>query len=101
MAATLSYDRLRSILIVTAANLPDHRTRPNREYAMADACWGAFAVFFVQSPSFLAYQQDMQRAKGQNNARSLFEVEQVPTELLAVCLTQAWNGCSIQSIVGY
>jgi hypothetical protein len=47
---------------------------------MADACLGAFAVFFVQSPSFLAYQRDMQRAKGQNNAQSLFEIEQVATD---------------------
>lgn len=80
MAATLSYDRLRSILIATAANLPDHRTRPNRKYEMADAFLGAFAVFFMQSPSFLAHQRDMQRAKGQNNAQSLFEIEQVPTD---------------------
>ena len=43
MAATLSYDRLRSIVIATAANLPDHRTRPSRKYEIADACLGVFA----------------------------------------------------------
>jgi hypothetical protein len=80
MAATLSFDRLRSILVATVTHLPDPRTRPNRIYEMADAALGAFAVFFVQSPSFLAHQLDMQRVRGQNNARSLFGVDQVPSD---------------------
>ncbi len=78
MASTLSFDRLRSILVATVTHLPDVRTRPNRIYEMADAALGAFAVFFVQSPSFLAYQRDMQRVRGQNNAQSLFGIDQVP-----------------------
>lgn len=80
MAATLSFDRLRSILVATVTHLPDHRTRPNRIYEIADAVLGAFAVFFVQSPSFLAHQRDMQRRQGQNNAESLFGIAQVPSD---------------------
>ena len=80
MAPTLSFNRLRSILIATVSQLPDPRTRPNRIYEMADAALGAFAVFFVQSPSFLAHQQDMQRRQGQNNAQSLFGLDQVPSD---------------------
>jgi hypothetical protein len=80
MAATLSFDRLRSILVATVICLPDRRTRPNRIYDLADAALGAFAVFFVQSPSFLAHQLDMQRVRGQNNAQSLFGLEQVPSD---------------------
>jgi len=64
MVPTLSFDRLRSILVATVMHLPDTRTRPNRIYDMADAALGAFAVFFVQSPSFLAHQRDMQRCAG-------------------------------------
>ena len=80
MAPTLNFDRLRSILVATVTHLPDQRTRPNRIYEMADAALGAFAVFFVQSPSFLAHQRDMQRSQGQNNAQSLFGIEQVPSD---------------------
>jgi hypothetical protein len=80
MARTLSFDRLRSILVATVTHLPDSRTGPHRLYELADAALGAFAVFFTQSPSFLAYQRDMQRRKGRNNARSLFGVDQVPTD---------------------
>jgi len=80
MAATLSFDRLRSILIASVTHLPDNRTGQNKQYEIADAALGAFAVFYMQSPSFLAYQRDMQRSKGRNNAQSLFGVEQVPSD---------------------
>jgi len=39
----------------TVTHLPDYRTGPNRRYEIADAALEAFAVFFTQSPSFLAY----------------------------------------------
>ena len=80
MAAKLSFDRLRSILVGTVTQLPDYRTRPNTIYALSDAALGAFAVFFMQSASFLAYQRDMQRTQGHNNAQSLFGIDQVPSD---------------------
>ena len=80
MVPTLSFDRLRSILVATVMYLPDRRTGRNRIYEMTDAALGAFAVFFVQSPSFLAHQRDMQRVRGHNNAQSLFGVDQVPSD---------------------
>jgi len=80
MAAKLSFDRLRSILVATVTQLPDYRRRPNTIYELSDAALGAFAVFFMQSASFLAYQRDMQRTQGHNNAQSLFGIEQVPSD---------------------
>ncbi len=79
-AGILSYDRLRSILVATVTHLPDCRTGLPRRYEIADAALGAFAVFFTQAPSFLAYQRDLQRRQGRNNAQSLFGVDQVPTD---------------------
>jgi len=80
MSKTLHFDRLRSILVAAVTQLPDLRRRPNPKYAMADAALGAFAVFFMQAPSFLAHQRDMQRHKGQNNAASLFGLDEVPSD---------------------
>jgi len=80
MSQTLDFDRLRSILVATLMQLPDRRHRPNPKYSMTDAALGAFAVFFMQSPSFLAHQRDMQRLKGQNNASSLFGLDEVPSD---------------------
>ena len=60
--------------------VPEHRSGRNIQYAIADAGLGAFAVFYMQSPSFLAHQRDMQRKKGQNNAHGLFGVERTPSD---------------------
>jgi hypothetical protein len=80
MGQTLSFDRLRSILVATVTQLPDARTGSNTIYDLADVALGAFAVFFMQSPSFLAHQHDMQRHQGRNNAQSLFGIEEVPSD---------------------
>lgn len=88
-------------------DFPDHRTGLNCQYTMEDTALGAFSVFFTQSPSFLAYQKSMQETKGQNNAQSLFGIQQIPTdthirklldevapsEILPVfaCLFDAWQ----------
>lgn len=64
----------------TFASLPDYRQGQNISYRIQDAAVGAFSVFFMQSPSFLAHQRDMQRKQGRNNAASLFGVEQVPSD---------------------
>src|SRR5512136_2359220 len=60
--------------------LPDHRTGRNVTYTIPDAVLSAFAVFFMQSPSFLAQQQVVQRRHGRNNAQSLFGVRRIPSD---------------------
>jgi len=49
---------------------PEHREGKNIRYELVDAGMAAFAVFFVQSPSFLAAQREMKGRKGRSNARS-------------------------------
>jgi len=63
------------------ANLPDTR-RPNNhtKYAVSDGVLAGFAVFFMQSSSFLAHQRLLQSKKGRSNARSLFQVEEIPSD---------------------
>src|SRR5258708_18861316 len=62
------------------AELPDRRAGDNAHLAMADIALSAFAVFFTQCPSFLSFQQNMEKTSGRNNARSLFFVEQIPCD---------------------
>ena len=80
MTEPVSFGVLRSILIEAFGQLPEHRTGQNMEYTLCDAAMGAFSVFFMQCPSFLAHQRDMQRRKGCNNAHSLFGVEHIPCD---------------------
>lgn len=49
-------------------------------YTVTDACLSAFGMFFTQSPSFLAYQHEMQVRQGRDNAQSLFGVTAIPSD---------------------
>jgi hypothetical protein len=61
-------------------HLPDVRRGRNRQYHVRDAVLAAFSCFFLQSPSFLAFQRQMEEQQARNNARSLFGVERLPTD---------------------
>src|SRR5256885_978225 len=74
------FDHLVERWHAVAAELPDRRTGENCFYTMADIALSAFAVFFTQCPSFLSFQQNMEKARGRNNARSLFGVERIPCD---------------------
>lgn len=80
MAIHLSFDRLRDQLSRVCCRLPDVRRGRNTQYAVSDAALGAFACFFLQAPSFLAFQKRMEEHQGRNNARSLFAVQRLPTD---------------------
>ena len=60
--------------------LTDRRTGHNRQYAVNDAAQAAFAIFFMQSSSFLAGQRHLRQAKGKSNAETVFKMERIPTD---------------------
>jgi hypothetical protein len=72
-------DFLRAVRAATAT-FPDIRKGKNKHYTVQDAALGAFAVFFTQSPSFLAYQRDMAKRQGQSNAHTLFGLSEIPCD---------------------
>jgi len=58
----------------------DPRKGKNKSYTMVDAALSAFSVFFTQSPSFLEYQRSLEQTQGNNNARTLFGVHEIPSD---------------------
>ena len=60
--------------------VPEHRRGRNIQYSIVDAGLSAFAVFFLQSPSFLAFQKEMKKRLGRDNAKSMFGVEDIPSD---------------------
>jgi hypothetical protein len=60
--------------------LPDARTGDNTRYSMEDIGLSAFSVFFTQSPSFLSAQKTLEQNKGCNNAKSLFQIQEIPCD---------------------
>lgn len=80
MSETLTFDSLVDAFHERLDQLPDHRQGRNTTYELKDAALGAFAIFFNQSPSFLAYQRRMEETKGRSNAQTLFRIQQTPTD---------------------
>ena len=66
----------------TCARLPDKRTGNNARYTMADIGMAAYSVFFMQSPSFLARQRQLQEGPGhgRSNCETLFEMMGIPCD---------------------
>jgi hypothetical protein len=60
--------------------VPEHRTGRNIQYTIEDAGLSAFSVFYLQSPSFLAYQKQMKKQQGRDNAQSMFGIERIPSD---------------------
>jgi len=72
-----NFDSLVKRLHELIESFPDPRTGKNLSKSMKDAALGAFSIFFTQSPSFLSYQKSMQETQGQNNADSLFGINEI------------------------
>ena len=58
----------------------DARKGKNKHYSLTDAALSAFSVFFTQSPSFLDFQRTLELTHGNNNARTLFGVHEIPSD---------------------
>ncbi len=80
MGQGLQFKEMLSTVEIALECIPEHRKGQNTKYALKDAGLSAFSVFYMQSPSFLLWQQDMERRKGQNNARNLFGINSIPSD---------------------
>ncbi len=64
----------------TSKQFPDKRKGKNTSITMEDIVLSAFAVFHMQSPSFLQFQRNMKTKEGRSNAQSLFGIEKIPSD---------------------
>lgn len=79
-AQPLTFEGMLELLKLQSEQFPDKRRGTNCSIPdIADIVLSGFSVFYLQSPSFLAHQQQMQIDHGQNNARSVFGIEKIPT----------------------
>jgi hypothetical protein len=75
-----TFTTLLGVLDSAIEGFPDNRKGKNLSYTMRDFTMSAFSVFFSQSPSFLAHQRSMQLNHGDNNGRTLFGIQKLPTD---------------------
>ena len=78
--SALSQKSLVAMIRDKFATLTDTRTGENTQYEVSDAALSAFAVFFLQNPSFLTQQINLQKNKGKNNLQTLFGAYRNPSD---------------------
>jgi hypothetical protein len=76
----LTFDAMVGLLGRTIDRLPDARDPERVDYAMRDAALSAFACFFFQTPSLLAFQRQLQSRSGRNNLTTIFGVDAIPSD---------------------
>ena len=67
-------------LRAVCATVPDSRKGRRGNIAMADFGLSAFALFFMQSASFLAFQRTLEKGHGRSNCQTLFGIEKIPSD---------------------
>ena len=67
-------------LRAVCAGFPDARKGRGGNIAMADFGLSAFAVFFMQSASFLAFQRALEKGRGRSNCQTLFGIGKIPCD---------------------
>ena len=64
----------------SCATMDDKRVGANSRYSMADIGIAAFSMFFMQHPSFLAFQRTLLENAGRDNTQTLFGMEKIPSD---------------------
>ena len=67
-------------LRAACASFPDPRKGRSGNIAMADFGLSAFALFFIQSASFLSFQRTLEKGHGRSNCQTLFGIEKIPSD---------------------
>jgi len=60
--------------------LPDERDKKHLKYTIEDIATSAFSVFYFQSKSWLDFQRNMLSRAGKSNAKSLFDIDNIPSD---------------------
>ena len=78
-------------LKVVCAAFPDPRKGRGGNMAMADFGLSAFAMFFMQSASFLSFQRALEKGQKRSNCQTLFGVEKIPSDRVFQCECNFWR----------
>jgi len=80
LASMPALDSLLGSLRGCLDRFPDKRRGMNATYGIGDIGMAAFSVFFMQSPSFLAHQRQLEEGHGRSNCASLFGIAKIPSD---------------------
>jgi len=75
----LSFTALRKMISDQVRSWTDHRREKSTDHSVHDAVMSALACMFFQEPSLLQFQRSMEEHTHQNNLRTLFGVQNIPS----------------------
>jgi len=76
----LSFNTLRKSVGDIFHQIDDHRQSAKVDFALHDCLMSALAMMFFQDPSLLSFQRRMQDSMQCNNLKSMFGVENIPSD---------------------
>jgi hypothetical protein len=79
MEKGLRFRRLIDVLGSVFESMPDSRGK-NKQYSLSEIGLAAFSVFFMQSASFLEWQREVEKRKGQSNVETLFGLKRIASD---------------------
>ena len=81
MNQTNIFDFLIESLTHNISNIVDSRKqRTNLIYSLKDIILSAFSIFYFQNKSWLSFQRDIDTSKGISNAKTIFGIEDIPSD---------------------
>jgi len=75
----LSFTSLRKMASDQIRSWPDPRRQDSVDHSVHDAVMSALACMYFQEPSLLQFQREMEARTHQNNLRTLFGVQHIPS----------------------
>ena len=76
----LSFTSLRRAASAVFRELPDKRRQKSVTYPMHDAMMSGLACMYFQEPSLLQFQRSMEEERHNNNLRTMFDVQSIPSD---------------------
>lgn len=77
---SLRFGELLANLKSSLLKTQDNREQSKIKYNLSDIFTSAFAIFFLQDPSLLAFQRRFEEKVEQNNLRTVFGVDKIPSD---------------------
>ena len=75
----LSFTSLRQMVSDQILTWPDSRRQNSTDHSLHDTVMSALACMYFQDPSLLQFQKEMEQMYHQNNLRTLFGVQTIPS----------------------
>lgn len=76
----LRFGNLLHTLKLSFSEIKDKRDQSKIRYLLENIYTSAFAIFFLQDPSLLAFQRRIQKKNNKNNLQTIFGVSKIPSD---------------------